>query len=465
MKFTKFGKALVMSALSAGIILGVSSCVESYSVGYLYVTGTETAGTTGNGVVSGFKIDHNTGYLTPINGLPVASGGANPSRAVLAIQSQFLFVLNRGTNASGGAICTPPGTSPGPCQNPNITLFAVGGNGTLTYQETFYTQGINPSRMILDASGTYLMVLDHDSPANASPSSTDACARALGGVTTCGDITVYQINPLTGRLSLETNSQVTAAVGSSTPLTYFPVPANPVDFTVAGTYIETLSGTSSSYNPITGAYNGGSLVFPYQFSATNGQLLITSNAPQPLGITQGNSITYTFNVAYVLANDAVSVNFNGSPEISQYGQILPYTLGSTGALQAETVGVIPDDPTLASPVQLLEEQKGKFVYVANQGNNLAGANAQSGLSGYYVLTSPQYQVSFIAGEPFGSGAGPQCIVEDPSNQFIYEADYNDSTVYGRVIDPNSGVLNLLRNTKGAALPGPATWCLIDGRTF
>lgn len=464
MKFTKFGKALLTSALSAGIIFGVSSCVQSYSTGYLYVTGTETASTSGNGVISGFKVDHNTGYLTNINGLPVSSGGANPSRAVLAVQSRFLYVLNRGVNASGGAICTPPGTSPGPCQNANITEFAIGGNGVITPQETFYTQGLNPSRMIIDSSGSYLLVLDHDAPDNAAPSSTDACARALGGPTTCGDVTVFQINQLTGRLSLETNAQVTAAVGSSAPLTYFPVPANPVDFTMAGSFLLTLSGSSFSYDPITAAYNGGTSVFPYQFTPASGQLQLTSNSSQPLGILHGNAIYYTFNVAYVLANDPATISFNGSPEVAQ-SQILPFTVGSTGALQAEAVGNIPDDPTLANPIALFEESKGKFVYVASQGNQVAGANTQSGISGYYVITLPTYQISFIAGEPFGSGAGPQCIVEDPSNQFIYEADYNDSSIYGRVLDPNSGVLNLMRNTKSFALPGPATWCLIDGRTF
>jgi cell division protein FtsL len=39
MKFTKFGKALLMSALSAAVALSVTSCVQSYTVGYLYVTG------------------------------------------------------------------------------------------------------------------------------------------------------------------------------------------------------------------------------------------------------------------------------------------------------------------------------------------------------------------------------------------------------------------------------------------
>ena len=465
MKFTKFGKALLTSALSAGIILGVSSCVQSYSVGYLYVTGTETASTSGNGVISGFKIDHNTGYLTGINGMPISSGGANPSRAVLAVQSRFVYVLNRGTNASGGNICTPPGTSPGPCENPNITLYAVGGNGVLSYQETFYTQGLNPSRMITDSSQSYLLVLDHDAPDNAAPSSTDACARALSGVTTCGDVTVFQIDQSTGRLSLETNSQVSTAIGSGKPLTYFPVPTNPVDFTIAGSYLLTLSGSTFSVDPNTGAYNGGNSVFPYQFSPAAGQLLITANGSSPLiGISHANAINYTFNVVYVLANDPVTVNFNGTSEVAQ-SQILPFSIAASGAIQAETVGVIPDDPTLANPMAILEESKGKFVYVANQGNQVAGANAQSGLSGYYTVTLPTYQISFIAGEPFGSGAGPQCIVEDPSNQFVYEADFYDSLVYGRVIDTNSGVLNLMRNTKSFGLPGPATWCLVHGRTF
>ena len=147
MKFTKFGKALLMSALSAAVALSVTSCQESYTVGYLYVTGTVTAQSGNNGIISGFRIDHNTGKLTAIDTLPVASGGANPIRAVLVTGSRFLYVLNRGVNSSGGSDCT----TADPCQNSNITEFTVGGNGVLTPQETFYTQGINPFRLIGDA--------------------------------------------------------------------------------------------------------------------------------------------------------------------------------------------------------------------------------------------------------------------------------------------------------------------------
>ena len=169
----------------------------------------------------------------------------------------------------------------------NITLFAVGGHGILTQQEQFFTQGINPFRLITDSSQSFLMVLDHDSSVNGYPSSNTAtlrpksepnpyCAAALTGATVCGDITVFSINQTTGRLSLIENAQVTAAGGA--PLTYFPVPANPVDFIPSTGYILTMSSTVS---PSSYPYTGGSLVFPYTFTGT-GQLTINQNSSQTI---------------------------------------------------------------------------------------------------------------------------------------------------------------------------------------
>jgi len=439
MKFTKFGKALLLSALSAAAVLSVTSCVESYTVGFLYVTGTVTAQPGGNGIISGFRIDHNTGKLTTINGLPISSGGANPVRAVLTTGSRFLYVLNRGVNSLGNADCY--GTGANECLNSNIQEFAVGGNGILTPQETFYTQGLNPFRLLADGSGNFLYVLDHDSPSGA------ACALALGGTSTsCGDITAFQVNQTTGRLTIVVNAQVTAANGA--PLPYFPVPANPIDFNLNSGYMLTLSGTSAT----------GDVVFPYSYNQATGQLTISQNSPQVLGISQGTAIVSASGYIYVLDNEGTDVGGTGATS-----QILPFSIGAGGSLQALTGGVVPDDPTLSNPITLLVESKGKFLYVANQGNNTQGTNADSGISGY-VIDPSTHQLSYIAGEPFGSGAAPQCIVEDPSDQFIYSADFTDSMVTGRVVDPNSGVLNNLRVTSSFPVQGPATWCLVDGRT-
>jgi 6-phosphogluconolactonase (cycloisomerase 2 family) len=450
MKFTKFGKALLMTTLSAAVVLSVTSCVQSYTVGYLYVTGTVTAQSGGNGIITGFDIDHNTGKLHPIDGLPVASGGANPGRAVLLTGSRFLYVLNRGVTASGSINCT----TADPCQNSNITEFSVGGNGILTAQQTFYTKGINPFRLISDASGGYLFALDHDAPdsyaiTGVAPTATNpnSCIAALGSSTpSCGDVTTFQVNQTTGRLSLVVNAQVTSLSGSALP--YFPVPANPIDFAMASGYVLTLAGTPTA----------GDTVFPYTYSAGNGQLTINQNTAQTLGINEGTAIVLGGGYVYVLDNEGTGVTGTGATS-----QILPYSIGTGGALQAQTGGIIADDPTLNNPIYLLVESKGKFLYVANQGNNVQGTNADSGLAGY-VIDPSTHQLTFIAGEPFGSGSGPQCLVEDPSDQFIYSADFTDSSVTGRVVDPNSGVLNNLRVTSTFALQGPAAWCVMDGRT-
>jgi 6-phosphogluconolactonase (cycloisomerase 2 family) len=441
MKFTKFGKTLLMIAISAGIILGITSCVQSYSVGYLYVTGTTNAGSSNSGIVSGFKIDHNKGLLTPIHGLPIGSGGTNPGRAVLLTGGRFIYVLNRGKNSAGTADCTLADQ----CSGANITQFSIGGNGVLSTQETFFTQGINPIRLFADTAGNFIYVLDQIAPNSAS------CTLALGaGVTSCGDITAFRVDPNTGRLTLVVNAQVTSASGQ--PLPYFPVPAGPIDFVLSSSYILTLSGTPAT----------GDSVFPYTYSSATGQLTINQNSAQPLNIAQGTAIVSAGGVVYVLDNEGTQVQAIAP---GATGQLLPFTVGTNGALQQQTGGAVPDDVTQSNPVALVLESKGKWVYVANQGNNTNNTNSQSGITGY-VLDPSTHQLSEISGSPWGTGAGPQCLLEDPSNQYLYTANFNDSTMTGRTIDQNTGVLRDLQGSANKTYPlsGPAAWCIVTGRT-
>jgi 6-phosphogluconolactonase (cycloisomerase 2 family) len=316
--------------------------------------------------------------------------------------------------------------------------------------------------MIADGSGTYIYVLDHDSVYNGAVSSATNpnpnCANALTGSTTCGDITAFKIDSTTGRLQLVVNAQVTAA-GGGAALPYFPVPSNPVDFVLSGGNLLTLSGTTAAASY---PYTGGSTVFPYSYSSSNGQLTVNQNNAQALNIAEGTAIVGGGSYIWVLDNEPISV----SGVTASQSQILPYTIGSGGSLSAATSGPIPDDATQSNPIYLVVESKGKWFYVANEGNNVIGTGtAESGLAGYY-LESP-FEPQEIPGEPigFGSGPGPQCLVEDPSNQFIYTANANSSTVTGQVIDENAGVLTQFAKAPASyALAGPPTWCLVDGRT-
>ena len=464
MKFKKFGKALLISALSAGVVLSVTSCVQSYTVGFLYVTGTTTSESNGNGYVAGFKIDHNTGKLTPINGLnpPTASGGANPVRALLLPGGRFLYVMNQGssTNPAGSTLCT----TAYPCESSNITQFAVGANGVLTFQETFSTQGENPIRMISDNSGNYIFVLDHDSPDNFLPAGTAAtsngCAQALNGATTCGDITAFSVNASTGRLSLIQNAQVKVTTTNGTQnLTYFPVPVDPIDFVLTGGSILTLTGTPST----------GDTVYPYGYTSGNGQLTVTVNSSDSIGsVYQATAIVAAGNYTWILDNDPITYTPVGSstPTTSP-SQIIPWSVGANGSLTAQLSGPIPDDPNQSSPIYLVVENKGKWFYVANQGDVNNKTVALSGIAGY-VMNSP-FLPSEMGGTPigFGTGAGPVCMVEDPSDQFFYTANYDSQTVTGQALDQVSGVLTpLLQSSKAPssyALTGPPSWCLVDGR--
>lgn len=447
MKFTKSGKTLLMIALSAGVILGLSSCVQSYSVGYLWVTGTNNAASSNNGIISGFKIDHNTGKLTSINGLPISSGGTNPGRAVLLTGGRFIYVLNRGKNSAGTADCT----ANDPCVGANITEFSVGGNGVLAPQgQQFFPKGINPIRIISDVSGNFLYVLDQIAP------DPNACALALGStVTSCGDITAFKVDPNTGRLTTLLNAQVTSAGGQ--PLPYFPVPANPIDFVLSSAYILTLTGTPAA----------GDTVFPYTYSAATGQLTVNQNSAQPLNIKAATAIVNGGGDIYVLDNESASyqVGASGTPTTAP-GWIFQFTVGANGALQQTSGGAVPDDLALANPNYLILENKGKFLYVLNEGNNsTASNNSTSGIAGYVI--DPQTKIpTEVSGSPFGSGSGPQCLLEDPSNQFVYMVNFNDSTVTGRLIDQNSGVLNPLKGNANKSYPlnGPPAWCITSGRT-
>jgi hypothetical protein len=462
MKFKKFGKALLLSALSAGVILSVTSCIQSYSVGYLYVTGTVTSGTNGNGIISGYKINHDTGFLTPINGLPVSSGGANPVRAVLVSGSRFLYVLNRGVNKEGNGDCT----TADPCLNPNITQFVVGANGTLTAQETFSTQGVNPFRLISDSGGSFLYVLDHDSPDPSSTSGSPVastnnpyCAAALTGATTCGDITAFQINGTTGRLSLMVNNQVTASQGGGkSPLTYFPVPVNPIDFALSGGLL-TLSGTPAT----------GDIVFPYTISATSGQLIASQNSAYTLTNSQtanglvdnATAIVPAGAYTYVLDNEPI-YDSNGVKKSDS--QLLPFSVTSGGAMQPAVASTIADDVDQSNPIYIVIESKGKWLYVANQGNLSKPTLALSGITGYKINNPYDPRPMSVN---YGSTSGPQCLVEDPSNQFFYTAGFNDSTISGLDLNEQSGELTPLNQTTKAptqySLNGPATWCLVDSR--
>jgi len=219
MKFSKFGRICLALAVSLGTGLGVTSCSTDHAVGYFYVTGSQY------NQVSAFRIDNNLGELTVVPNSPFASGGVNPVKVLTANAGKFLYVLNAGCGGTSQIAC-PTGTAADET-GANVSLFTIGGKGALSFQAAYTSQGNNPISIQTDSSGTHLFVLDSTV---AVP--TD-CPYYIAGnsATICGDITSFNIDPNTGRLSLITNQGVKN--GNGTNLPYFPVGSGPINFYVA----------------------------------------------------------------------------------------------------------------------------------------------------------------------------------------------------------------------------------------
>ena len=80
---------------------------------------------------------------------PYASGGTNPVSIAVRVGGNFVFVVNKGTFNSG--VSNGDG---------NVSVFAVGEDGVLTFQARYATAGNTPVWAAADDTGSFLYVLD-----------------------------------------------------------------------------------------------------------------------------------------------------------------------------------------------------------------------------------------------------------------------------------------------------------------
>jgi 6-phosphogluconolactonase (cycloisomerase 2 family) len=427
MKLKNFGRAAFALAASAVTVLGMTSCTLSYTVGYLFITGsTPNSASSSSGQVASYKIQNDNGVLHPTQ--TTGSGGSNPTQVVVNSTGTFLYVLNAGT-----------GTAANPAHS-SIALFSIGGAGTVTYQTSFSPQGFNTQNIAI--SGNFLYSLDQFAPGGTGPGNTQSF----------GAISAFSVDPATGRLiSILNNTQKGA---NGLPLTYFAVGTNPTWLAVNGAYAFTAEqGPASGNNPNDPPQG----IYIYNQSSTTGQLTPTQNTPLPTGATQ---LTYVYvTPQYVYALDA------GAP--GSTGFILPFTVSSGGTLAAVTGGARANNAQGASPVfpsRMVKESSHNFIWVTAQGINTNASTPGSVVTAYTIQTNGQLNDANTGGNILTVGSSPRCVVEDPSNQYLYTANHDDSTITGKKIDQIAGTLQSLPKAMPAP-PGSPTWCAVTGSTF
>jgi len=390
---------------TAALGLGMTACGGG-TIGYMWVLGTYY------NQISGFLIDDYTGNLTAITHSPFSSGGTNPVSIVVKPGGRFVFVINSGTTPA--STTGTPGTGSFVATGQSISVFSVGGGGLLTFQQNYFSQGVQSVWAALDSSGNYLYVVDKYSPDYATTGN--------------GSITAFSINGSTGRLTLVPN---TAVLTGQIPQNYFEVGPSPVMSKIgSGSCLFTMSPHS---------------IYPYSVNSSTGQLVVTTTGSIPIpgaaSLTSINTSTGTSASSYIYLTDGP-----GNQIFTEQAAGSACSLTSiAGGAQTNLSGAL-------DPVNSLTSNSGKFLYVLNQSSvgTSCGTtcNSTSTISAFTINSQGQLApLSDSTNNPYAVGSGPVCIAQDPSNQYLYISDYNDSTVTGKLVDQNRGYLsNLARGT-------------------
>ena len=445
MKFRKLGRIALATAASLFIGFGTQSCYY-YTEAYIIVTGSQY------NQVASYREQNQTGVLTQAPHSPLSSGGNNPIRALLLNGGRYVYVLNQGTpkpNADGSL--TWSGAS--------IAEFSIGGDGSLSFQQNYFSQGRGSLRLALSTTGTYLYVLDQYQPAGSDPNTTPAsaspgtypCYDSTAGVyRPAGDITVFSIDTNTGRLFLVQNQQTQNAFG--TPLTYFPVGCGAIDFHLLASYLYTAENSDPTNPSIP-----GQVIYAYSVNPSNGQLTQVAGGSQPVpGATNigvlGTSASGTY--LYVLDNGT--------------NQIFTFTNnGGNGLLSAISTGAVTNVPNTAGMTALTNDSSNKYLYVTNTQSTALGSSAS--VIAAFTITSgtgtlTPFGVNQNNAPVFGVGSNPVCIFEDPSHQYVYTANAGTSDITGAKLFPNTGTLTTLSKGSTFKTVGTPTWCLYSSNT-
>jgi 6-phosphogluconolactonase len=438
MKFSKFGRIALALAASLVLTFGTQSCSYDYTEAYVIVTGSQY------NQVASYKEQNETGILFAAPHDPLSSVGTNPIRAALLNGGRYVYVLNQGkptVNSDGSITWAGAG----------ISVFSIGGDGSLAYQLSYYSQGFGSLRLAVSSAGSYLYVLDQYQP--GSTANTTPASPTISAATPCydsannvyrpaGDVTVFSIDPSTGRLFLVQNQQQQNALG--TPLTYFPVGCGPIDFHLASTYLYTAEASDPA---------SGNTQVVYAYSAqTTGQLVQVPGGAQPItGATNIGVIATSASGNYVYILD------NGT------NQIFIFTQGSNGLLSAISGGTYPNIAGATGMTALTTDSGSKYLYITN--TQATGLYSSGSVISEFDITSGSGDLTTLPAQPFyGTGATPVCIFEDPSHQYLYTADAGSSMITGALIDPNTGQLSVLRKGTSFGTIGTPTWCLYSSNT-
>lgn len=405
MKLRKSGQLLLAAAASLGVGLGLTSCGQSNTVDYVFVTASKTS----PGQISVYRVDSLSGALTQIPDSPYPSGGRNPVAEVTSPDGKNLYVANNLDNT--------------------IVQFSIGTDGKLYPLQTCTEPGFGPVAMALNSAGTALYVVDFYSP--TKPGGPVYSSANPGP----GDLVVYPITISSGTsdtLSCTPTPQTFVdSTGATQTATYVPV-----GFSPTGVNVQAKSSVAPGTFVYVSAQNGlpsasSTLGVVDAFSiGSSGALSVIAGSPYTAG-TAPTAITSDPTGRFLYVTD------------SRQNQLIGYTMQSTGTLNAMPTGPFKTD---TFPMGITIDPRGQYIYVTNY--NSADVTA-------YAIGSDGTPTALAGAGSYATGAGPSCVIVEPGlGRFVYTANFIDNTVTGFELNANTGALTVNQNSPYLAAGQP-----------
>lgn len=393
MKLTRIGQGLLAAAASLGLGFGITSCSPSQTIDYLFVTSNSAAsGSNGDGQITSYHVDSDTGAISQVAGTPVDSKGANPVSAVTSPNGQFLYVANHGSN--------------------NVAEFAIGTDGQLSFGHTYTTAGSEPVSLAINNAGTLLFVLDYYGPTFSDttpgpgiltvfPIGTDG---SLGTPVASGGQSYTTLQCFPGAVAVSANGSYAYVTNTNSVVVTTAPPSTPTPPATPSTC--PAQGTISAFTV-----------------ATSGVLTQVSGSPFPAGTTP-TSLAIDLTSRFVYATDSVQ------------NQIIVYQITTGGGLLPLTNGPFS---TGTFPVGIVIDPRDKYMYITNYNSSTISA---------YTISQATGQPSGLATSSFDThGASPTCILVDPAfGRFVYTSLSHDNLVGAARLDPNTGELTAVPNS-------------------
>lgn len=393
------GRGAIASIVSVAMGLGLTACGRDYTVGYVYVT--TASGTAG--LVNGYKVDYQQGYLVQLANSPLPSGGKNPVTVVASPDHLSIYVVHR--------------------DDSNVVHFLIGTDGKLYPQKTYNITGSFATDASIDAAGKFLYVTyTYQNTLLPNGSQQQLYTPANPGP---GGVTIFPINP-DGTLG----APATFNLGRS-PVKISATSPNHFVYVIAQDGETTANLFGFSQNPTSGSLTPlpGVTINPGNVVSTGFQSGVT-----PAGILADSSGSHLY------ISDGAANNVMG------------YTIASTGL-----PNLIATVATDTAPAGMTIDGSGKFLYVAS-----AGAGAING----YTLGGNGEPIRSTVSASVQVGTGPTCLsmigapsTGDPTHAvYLYASNALSSNISGTQMSTTDGRLIQVQRTPFGANALPS--CLV-----